>query len=72
MMPPVAVFIAEETIYGKVHHPANRVAVNLCGIAGTRTIPEDRMPYIRALGFEIAEPNGEPIPHPRTKVDVVA
>jgi hypothetical protein len=72
MTPPVAMFIAEVGPYGKVFYPANSIAVNLCGIAGVRKLPEDRLPYIRALGFEIAAPNGQPIPHPRVKVDVEA
>lgn len=71
-MKPVALFIPEDTVYGRVYHPANRIAVDLAGIAGTRRIPEDRLPYIRALGFEVAETNGSPIPHPLAKVDVVA
>ncbi len=72
MTPPVALFTCKETIYGKVYFPANRVAVNLCGVAGVRELPEERLPYIRALGIEIAEPNGQPIPHPRAGVDLVA
>lgn len=73
-MKPVALFAPEETIYGIVYHPANKNAVNLAGVAGTRTIPEDRIPYIRALGFEVAYQNGQPIPipHPGSQVNVEA
>lgn len=70
-MTPVAVLIPEETVYGTVYLPGNLVAVQLAGIAATRRIPEDRLPYIRALGFEVVYTNGEPIPHPG-RVDVVA
>ena len=71
-MKPVALFIPESTVYGTVYHPANKVAVDLAGVAGTRRIPEERLPYIRALGFEVSETNGQPLPHPNVKVDVVA
>jgi hypothetical protein len=73
-MKPVALLIPEETVYGLVYHPANKNAVNLAGVAGTRTIPEDRLPYIRALGFEVLTQNGQsiPIPHPGSKVSVEA
>jgi hypothetical protein len=70
-MTPVAVLIPEQTIYGTVYLPGNLVAVQLAGIAGTRRIPEERLPYIRALGIEVVLSNGQPIPHPK-RVDVVA
>ena len=64
MKPPVALLIPEQTTYGVVYLPANNLAEQLAGIAGSRRIPEDRLPFIRAAGFEIAYPNGQPIPHP--------
>ncbi|WP_020471508.1 hypothetical protein [Zavarzinella formosa] len=70
MNQPIAVFITEESVYGRIYRPANRIAVQLAGIAGSSTLSEDHLHYIRALGFGISEPNGQPIPHPRAKVDV--
>ncbi len=73
-MKPAAMFIPEETVYGRVYLPANKNAVRFAGVAGTRAIPEDRLPYIRDLGFEVCFTNGQPVPlpHPRAKVDVTA
>lgn len=70
-MTPVIVLIPEETVYGTVYLPGNRLAVQIAGIVGARRIPEDRLPYIRGLGFEVSYANGQPIPHPK-RVDVVA
>jgi hypothetical protein len=71
MTPPIALFRPEFTVYGTVYHPCNKVAVLLCRIAERMTLPEDRIPFIRDLGFIVAEPNGQAIPHPRAKLDVV-
>jgi hypothetical protein len=73
-MKPVAMFVPQEGIYGIVYHPANKIAVSLAGVAGTHRIPEERMPYIRSLGFEVVLTNGQPmpIPHPRAKMDELA
>lgn len=61
----LALLIPEKTAYGTVYYPANRLAVDLAGLAGCRAIPEERFPYIRSLsqtlGFEIRQLNGEPI-----------
>ena len=66
-MKPVALFVPEDTQFGRVLHPANAIAKRFADIAGVRSLPEDRIPFIRALGFEVAETNGQliPIPHPR-------
>jgi hypothetical protein len=61
---PTALFVAEDTVYGKVFHPANQIAKDICAIAGLAKMPEDRMPYIRRF-FQVLAPNGQPLPHPR-------
>lgn len=79
-MTHAASFTAEDKPSGTVYHPANRLAVDLAGVAGCRAIPEERFPYIRALsktlGFSLTMQNGEPLPqkplpHP-SRVDVEA
>jgi hypothetical protein len=55
----LALLIPETTQHGTVYHPANRVAVQIAGVVGKRLIPEDRLPYIRALGFEVRLLNGQ-------------
>jgi hypothetical protein len=65
-MKPVALFVPEDTEFGRVLHPANDIAKQFAAVAGVTRLPEDRIPYIRALGFEVAETNGQPLPiqHP--------
>jgi hypothetical protein len=65
MRTPIALFLPEDTVYGQVFHPANRVAQELAALANVRTIPADRMQHIRNLGFEVAYPNGQAIPFPK-------
>ena len=60
---PTALFIAEDTIYGKVYHPANQNAKDLCQLAGLARLPEDRMALVRKL-FHVLAPNGQPLPFP--------
>jgi hypothetical protein len=62
MTGPFALFVPEDTVYGTVYYPANRIASDLAALAGVRAIPEDRLPYIRSLGFEVAYQNGDRIP----------
>ncbi|QEH36542.1 hypothetical protein OJF2_51260 [Aquisphaera giovannonii] len=80
-MTHTAKFTTEDKPSGTVYYPADRLAVELAGVAGCRAIPEERMPYIRSLGrtlgFQITLLNGEPlppkpIPHPRPRLDVEA
>lgn len=80
-MTRAALFTIEKKPAGAAYYPANRLAVDLAGVAGCRAIPEDRMEYVRSLGqtldFQITLLNGEPlppkpIPHPRPRLDVVA
>jgi hypothetical protein len=78
--PPVAMFVPTEDCYGRKYLPANKLAVQLAGVAGCRAIPEDRIPYIEAMGIETIQPNGRklkepkaetgPLPYPGRRVDV--
>ena len=52
MTGPFALFVPEDTVYGTVYHPANRIATDMAALADVRAIPEDRLPYIRSLGFD--------------------
>jgi hypothetical protein len=67
-MNQVALFVPEDTSHGRIFHPANEVAKHFAAVAGIDHLPEHRLRHIRALGFEVAETNGQPIPipHPRT------
>jgi hypothetical protein len=65
-MKPVALFIPEQTKHGRIFHPANQIAQHFAALAGVEFFPETRLRHIVALGFEVAETNGQPIPitHP--------
>ena len=77
---PVAMFIPEESAYGRRYLPANKLAVQLAGVAGCRAIPEERMGYITGMGIETIQPNGKPLkeqasasgprPFPVQRVDI--
>ena len=61
-MNQVAIFVPEATPHGRIFHPANEVAKHFTAFASIDHIPENRLRHIRALGFEVAETNGQPIP----------
>ena len=64
---PIVLFKPEETSEGTYYHPANKLAVTLCAIAGKRKIGDDIMSIIRQA-FRVLEPNGQPLPFPANKV----
>ena len=68
-MKPVALFVPEDTSVGRVFYPANEIATRFAAIAGPKHLSEESLQHIRALGFEAAETNGQPIPipHPNAK-----
>lgn len=63
-MNPVALFVPEQTRHGRIFRPANRNAKLFAAVAGVVHFPENRLQHIRALGFEVAETSGQPIPIP--------
>lgn len=68
---PVAMFRPDQTPYGISYWPANSLAVDLCGIAGTMKLSEGQMVYVRKR-FRVVEPNGAALPHPRVRVEETA
>lgn len=61
---PVALFVPGQTKHGRIFRPVNQIAKHFAAVAGVDHFPENRLQYIRALGFEVAETNGQPIPIP--------
>lgn len=64
---PIAtvMLLPDETPAGTVYRPANTLAEALAKLMGKAIIRDDQLPLIEALGFQIAFPNGQPLPFPR-------
>ena len=57
--------LPDETPAGTVYRPANTLAESLVNLMAKAVIRDDQLPLIEALGFQIAFPNGQPLPFPK-------